>query len=89
MNVTHCAAESYFRIMINADLSVTRGEIQHVYLRGATALPPRLGSIASARERCNIKTVRVVGIAGLFGASIGLALTKQGVDVVPFNAISA
>ena len=37
MNVAH-ALPRVIRIMINADLNVTRGEIQHVYLRGATAL---------------------------------------------------
>jgi chorismate mutase len=37
MNVTH-ALPRVIRIMIHADLNVTRGEIQHIYLRGATAL---------------------------------------------------
>jgi chorismate mutase len=37
MNVAH-ALPRVIRIMVHADLPVSRAEIQHVYLRGATAL---------------------------------------------------
>jgi len=37
MNVKHALPRT-IRIMIHADIELARPEIQHVYLRGATAL---------------------------------------------------
>ncbi|MEO0026758.1 MAG: hypothetical protein RL716_89 [Actinomycetota bacterium] len=37
MNVAHALPRT-IRIMINADIEKSRSEVQHVYLRGATAL---------------------------------------------------
>ena len=37
MNVSH-ALPRVIRIMVNAELDIARSQIQHVYLRGATAL---------------------------------------------------